>query len=82
MRVLKENGKRRLVVELGPYFDTRYAIYEKEGDVHCFHTHDLDKAIKQWERIKDYETWAEYRRRTKPKGLTADVVIIDELPFM
>ena len=84
MRVLKENGKRRLVEEYGPYFDKRYAIYEKEGDVHCFHTHDLDLAEEQWERTKDAETWAEHREKRRKELLERIKVNpeLNELPFI
>jgi len=84
MRVLKENGKRKLVEELGPYFDLRYAIYEKDGNVHCFHTHDLVLAEEQWERIKDTETYAEYRKRIRAEMVDRINAQpdLDELPFV
>lgn len=84
MRILKENGKRRLVEELGPYFDLRYAIYEKDGNLHCFHTNDLALAEEQWERTKDAETYKEHRirMRTEMVDRINAQPDLDELPFV
>lgn len=89
MEVIKENSKRILVQEIGPYFNMRYVIYEKgpttPTDVMEVWFSDKDKAIEHWGRVKDKETFREKMERERKelaKRLEHIPYIEEELPFM
>lgn len=83
MNEIKQNKRRRLVEEYGPYMNKRYAIYDTDDILEVWFS-DKDKALSHWERIKDAETWAEKRERWRNEmsALIDRCPDLDELPFM
>ena len=80
MITLMENKRRRLVEDYGPYMNKRYAIYDNTGTLEVWFS-DEERAKEWWSKNSERPTFSE-QRRENTKGLTADLVIIDELPFM
>ena len=74
MRILKETIHRVLVEQIGHYWNTEWAIYEKEDDGSIgameFHTSNKELAEEIWEkrigqpRWKDTEKCKELRKST------------------
>lgn len=74
MRILKETINRILVEQIGHYWNTEWAIYEKEDDGSIgmmeFHSSDKELAECVWKekigtpRWKDTEKYKELRKST------------------
>ncbi len=78
------NKRRILKEEYGPYMNRRYTVYDNTGALEVWFS-DRTKALEWWSNNCDRPTHREQRdneRRNRLLGLTADTVIIDELPFM
>ena len=64
MSEIKQNRKRKLVEEYGPYMNKVWSVYDNNGVLEvCFS--DKQKALEWWEKNKDRETCAERRQREK-----------------
>lgn len=84
MNIIKQNKKRQLVEEYGPYMNKRYAIYDTMGVMEVWFS-DKQKALSHWEKYKNAETWAEKRERYKQELLATierGGPELDELPFI
>lgn len=84
MNIIKQNKRRQLVEEYGPYMNKRYAIYGSMGIMEVWFS-DKQKALSHWEKYKNAETWAEKRERYKQELLATierGGPELDELPFI
>lgn len=87
MNILKQNKKRKMVSEYGPYLNQRIAVYDNTGTMGIWFS-DKRKAEEWWKENKDRETYSEQRKRERQErlaliGALPDIDEYDEeLPFM
>lgn len=84
MNEVKQNKKRKLVEEYGPYMNKRWTVYDNKGTMEVWFS-DKQKALEWWETNKDRETYSEKREKQRKEDAKryAELPDLDttELPF-